>query len=332
MRQLGNAAPRLIAAVAATSPQNGPLLFAKWDIKDGFWCMVVNENDAWNFCFVLPALPGKPPQIVVQCTLPMGWCKSPPFFSTASETARDAAQQMINNTSIALPKHPLEDLCMPCPNSLPVIKRIQPEKLAKLLEVYVDNFIGMMQAPTKQELRHFTRAVLHGIHQIFPPPQETGIKDDKPISMKKLQLGDRRWTSSKEILGWLFDDINRCISLPPEKATKILTILWKTARQKHAPLKQLQKLQGKLMHASLCVPNGKALLSPLIALVAKGNNKPNAYMKLDKAMTQALRDWHALLKTATAHPTPCLDLVPADPDYGGYCNISKLGAGGYGLG
>jgi len=39
------------------------------------------------------------------------------------------------------------------------------------------------------------------------------------------------------------------------------------------------------MHASLCVPNGKALLSPLIALVGKGNNKPNTYMKLDEAMT-----------------------------------------------
>ncbi len=82
------------------------------------------------------------------------------------------------------------------------------------------------------------------------------------------------------------------------------------------------------MHASLCMPNGKALLSPLIAMVAKGNNKPNAYIKLDKATTQALKDWHALLKTAAARPTPCKDLAPADPDYGRYCDASKMGAGG----
>jgi len=82
------------------------------------------------------------------------------------------------------------------------------------------------------------------------------------------------------------------------------------------------------MHASLCVPNGKALLSLLIVLVAKGNNKSNAYMKLDEKTTQALRDWHAVLKVALAHPTPRTDLVPADPDYGSYCDASKTGAGG----
>jgi len=43
--------------------------------------------------------------------------------------------------------------------------------------------------------------------------------------MKKLQQGNGKWTTSKEILGWLFDGINRCISLPSEKATKILTTL-----------------------------------------------------------------------------------------------------------
>jgi len=104
------------------------------------------------------------------------------------------------------------------------------------------------------------------------------------------------------------------------------------SKTKHAPLKQLQKLQGKLMHAALRVLNGKALLSPLIALVAKeGNNKPNAYMKLDGATTQVLRDRPARLKVAMAHPTPCTDLVPADLDYGGYCNASKTDAGVFGL-
>jgi len=29
-----------------------------------------------------------------------------------------------------------------------------------------------------------------------------------------------------------------------------------------------------------------------------------------------------------ARPTPCMDLVPADPDYGSYCDASKTGAGG----
>jgi len=36
--------------------------------------------------------------------------------------------------------------------SLPIIECIQPKQLARLLEVYIDDFIGMMQAPNKQEL------------------------------------------------------------------------------------------------------------------------------------------------------------------------------------
>jgi len=37
MRQLGKVLPRLIAAMAAAALQHGPIFFAKWDIKDGFW-------------------------------------------------------------------------------------------------------------------------------------------------------------------------------------------------------------------------------------------------------------------------------------------------------
>jgi hypothetical protein len=87
-----------------------------------------------------------------------------------------------------------------------------PSNLFKLLEVYIDDFIGM---------RHATRTMLHAIHSVFPPPA-SGIPEDDPISYKKLLAGDGIWAVGKEILGWIFDAILRTMELPPEKIEKIM--------------------------------------------------------------------------------------------------------------
>jgi len=41
MKELGNIVPRLIATMVAAALQYGPVFFAKRDIKDGFWCMIM---------------------------------------------------------------------------------------------------------------------------------------------------------------------------------------------------------------------------------------------------------------------------------------------------
>ena len=54
MYELDNVIPRIICQLALT-PTNGiPILFSKIDLKDGYWQMVVNQHDAWNFAYVLP--------------------------------------------------------------------------------------------------------------------------------------------------------------------------------------------------------------------------------------------------------------------------------------
>ncbi len=64
---------------------------ATWDIKDGFWRLDVEEGAEWNFAYVLPQRTGQPIYLVVPTSLQMRWVESPPFFCTASETARDVA-------------------------------------------------------------------------------------------------------------------------------------------------------------------------------------------------------------------------------------------------
>ena len=56
MAELGDVLPHLIFAVTTAPDANGPVLFSKLDIKDGYWRMVVLLEEEWNFAYVLPKL------------------------------------------------------------------------------------------------------------------------------------------------------------------------------------------------------------------------------------------------------------------------------------
>jgi len=89
------------------------------------------------------------------------------------------------------------------------------------------------------------------------------------------------------------------------------------------------------MHATIGIPNGRGLLSPIIATIAaqpKTKHYKQRTICLNQATKQALNDWRMLLPTALHHPTPCTDLITALADYGGYCDASKAGAGGIWVG
>ena len=54
MDQLGTVVQRFIYQVGTLPDSDGPILFAKLDIKDGFWRMVVPDDAHEQFCYVLP--------------------------------------------------------------------------------------------------------------------------------------------------------------------------------------------------------------------------------------------------------------------------------------
>jgi len=147
----------------------------------------------------------------------MGWSESPPLFCSALEMACDVAQELLEKLGL-LPPHTLKSFCLPDKIDLPSIEWVDNKTLTKLLDVYMDNFIGLAQAPTQAELLHFTRAVLHSIHMVFSLPGPSKDPDNEPISVKKLKQGDGLWSTKNEILGWLFDGVSCCLSLPDEKS------------------------------------------------------------------------------------------------------------------
>jgi len=89
-----------------------------------------------------------------------------------------------------LKPHPLESLCVLEENSLTLLKHINIKTMTTLLDAYMDGFIGLNQAIMKQDLIHFTWAVLHGIQTMFPSPGLGDNPNDDPILVKKLKQGD----------------------------------------------------------------------------------------------------------------------------------------------
>ena len=81
MAQLGSVLKRIIFEMGRNYDLKKPFMYSKADIKDRFWRLMVNKENAWHFCYVLPPLQGKVPldevEIVVPHALQMGWCESP---------------------------------------------------------------------------------------------------------------------------------------------------------------------------------------------------------------------------------------------------------------
>ena len=182
--QLGHSLKRIIHAFAETE-DDAVILMAKWDIQDGFWRLNCRDGEEWNFCYVWPQAPGEPTRLVVPDSLQMGWVESAPYFCTASETARDVAVDYIETKIGSLKQHKFDHWAGA--DNCPTNSGRPSAALRYFLEVYVDNFISCIVPTTKEQVEHVARAILHGIHDVFPPSTDDS-KD--PISTKKLNKGE----------------------------------------------------------------------------------------------------------------------------------------------
>ena len=346
MDQLGAVLHRCIYAVATRPDEDGPILFCKLDIKDGYWRMCVPESEEEQFCYVLPKTPEAPPDeeimLVVPAALQMGWTSSPAFFCAATETGRDVAEWL--RLQSALPPHPLEHHMLepmreellhhfPFPNLGPTANPTpeQVQKFYHLFEVYVDDYIALLQSNDPLVVRHHSRALLHAIHQIFPPPTATGHDGEDPISYKKLAVeGEGIWDTRKEILGWMFDGLNRTMELPAKKVASLRDTIKATLRSNHMDLKAFESFIGKCQHACLGIPGGTAFMGPLYRALhaTKRANKSSVQIHPKSPQHRALMDLRTIFKLIGAKPIRCKQLIPGTPHYVGYTDACKYGAGG----
>ena len=329
VNQMGHSLQRIIHAFA-TAPQDAKVFSAKWDVKDGFWRVVAQDGEEWNFCYVLPHAEGEPIQLVVPTSLQMGWIESPTYFCAASETARDVSVDYIETPVGSLPPHKFEDHTKSAPEfgDLPATSSETKGDLRYMVEVYVDDFIGLAIPTSKEQLEHVSRGIMHGIHDVFPPDDEDA---NDAISYKKVLKGESEWALIKDILGFTFDGDAKTLWLEEQKRDAIVTILkgWiRSARDTSSgiPFKEFQSVVAKVRHAFIAIPAGKGLLSPCNDLL---RIEPNfVYLHRNKPLLDALIGIRTLLQTCVTLPTKCSQLVQDWPDFVGVKDASKYGVGG----
>ena len=328
MAQMGKVIRRIIDEMATHYNLHHPFKFAKIDIKDGFWRLYVANHQAWNFCYILSLPPTTDNldeiEILVPNSLQMGWTESPPLFCTATETARDIMEQYLPHLS-HIPLHQLETHMY---KGSPVVTTTPPIKQSTLVEVYMDDFIGITNNLQDDHIKQLSRAILHGVHTIFPPPAISGHQGQDPISQKKLDEKEGLWDFTKEILGWEMNGNNFTIQLPKKKSIAIIKLTKHALKKQTIPLNTFQELAGKLQHASLGIPNGKGLFTPINQAMI---NEPPT-IALTPLIKQALKDWITIIRAMEARPTCVLELKPGTPHYVGYVDACGTGAGGVWIG
>ena len=196
MAQLGFVLKHIIHKIAQYLHHGLHIKFTKLDVKDGFWRMAVSDEDAWNFYYVLPSLQTTTNidyiEIVVPNRLQTGWCDNSPFLCSGSETAGDLMEKV---RKIDLPPHEFEHYMMQKID--PLGTTVDNEVLVTLLEVYFDDFIAMRNNTSHAHLLQVSRAMLNGIHAIFPPPEVTSYNGFDPVALSKLEKVEGTWEQIK---------------------------------------------------------------------------------------------------------------------------------------
>ncbi len=224
-----------------------------------------------------------------------------------------------------MPPHPLEGYMRP---ARPAKRQRTGETTWQETYVYVDDFcLAAVESKDGTLLERVSRAALHSIHAIFPPPERSRHRKGKdPVSPQKRNKGNAQWCLKKDILGFLLDGRHQTAQLPPDKAEGILKEVKAITRKKKTPTKRFQKIGGQLRHATTIVPAAKGLFIP-------NNNALNGdpttiSLAKDGAVREALLDLAKLIRMLASRPTHIHEIVPRAPDYIGLCDASGFGAGG----
>ena len=326
--QLGHSLQRVIHAFAEAD-EDAKIFMAKYDIKDGFSRLDCQEGEEWNFCYVLPQEPGKPVVLVKPTSLQMGWVESPPYFCAASETARDVAVDYAEVPLGTLPKHKFTAYAMKGADAQALPEKVSNNRgFAYFVDVYVDDFIPMAIATSKEQLEHISTAVMMGIHDVFPASEDAAVD---PISLKKLEKGEGEWALLKEILGFDFDGDKKTMILAVAKREFLLTILHKWIRgakagQSGIPFAEFESVIAKMRHAFMALPAGYGMLTPCNAVLRL---KPDfVFLQRNRALLQCIEDCRTLFRESTKDPTPCKELVMGEPGYVAIKDASVHGVGG----
>jgi hypothetical protein len=154
----------------------------------------------------------------------MGWIELPPYFSAALETARDVSELYIETPLGVGPTNAMVQHSQGSGpyNALPATSARDLDPFSYLLEVYMDDFMGLAIPTSCKVLDHVANGVICGIHDMFPPKEDEA---DDPFSLKKLLQRDGAWDTIKELLGFVFNRTDHTMWLSEGKRDALVNII-----------------------------------------------------------------------------------------------------------
>jgi hypothetical protein len=106
--QFGRALPCILWLLRHANPKLGPDRLAKYDVKDGFYCLFLRAFDCLRLALVLPKYEGETQLVAIPLACTMGWVQSPLTFCTMSKTVCDLSNHAIRSKELAETAHRLE--------------------------------------------------------------------------------------------------------------------------------------------------------------------------------------------------------------------------------
>jgi hypothetical protein len=312
------------------------VFLSKNDIADGFYRIWLKASDTPKLAVLFPLRPNEEALIGLPLTLPMGWKESPPIFCATTETIVDLANTAIQQGTAFgshrldnLAESPIEPEDLPSRTVLPVSPIQHYHKPIRGWDVYVDDFIGMVQG-NKWQREQVKRALLHSLDRVYRKisPNDNTHRQE-PASVKKLLKGDGTWATRKVILGWIIDTVQGTIELPPHRITRLQHILGSIRPgQRRVAVTTWHKLLGELRSMALAIPGGRGLFSTLQEAF-RHPEKDQKRLRLHKHVHDFLDDWRWLADNLISRPTRIAEVVPSQqPHTIGACDASGEGMGG----
>jgi hypothetical protein len=316
----------------------------KIDVADGFYRVDLEAATAPTLAVILPQKEAEPPVVAIPLSLPMGWVESPPYFCAASETIADLANRDIHKR---FPPHRLDQVADTTPpppppytggpinllpsTSQPTDAPREPTTEARLrsklayVDVYVDDFLAVCQGDRRERTR-VRRALLYAIDQVLAPlDPKLHPQHNEPASVKKMLKGDACWDTTKIMLGWLIDTVNKTITLPPHRVGRLLEIFESLRGKKRVSVNNWHRVIGELRSMVLAIPGGRGLFNALQYTLSRADKNR---VRITQDVRDALDDFEMLGQSVAARPTRLAEIVPSTPTCIGAHDASGLGAGG----
>jgi hypothetical protein len=354
--QFGTALQRIVESIVNANPRFGPVLLCKVDISDGFYRVGVRPADVPKLGVIFPSASDQEQLVAFPLVLPMGWKNSPPYFCAITETVADVTNERIRHHHQP-PRHRLdrvadthEEMSKEACNEIP--KRTCQPKAARAtavpeppspptsrpssrtqlplgqFDIYVDDFLGTAQGNVRR-LNRLRRTLFHTLDEVLRP--KDSLDDDarqEPISIKKLRKGDARWSTTKQMLGWLIDTVQSTITLPPHRLERLFAILDSVpTEQNRVSIQKWQQMLGELRAMAIAIPGARGIFSHLqAALQAPNVNKGR--IRVSNHVRATLDDFKWMASALQDRPTRLQELVAQPPCLYGTTDASGQGMGG----